>query len=228
MLGVLRGLGLTLKHAFRKRVTYPYPDKPIVHPQRFRGFLRIKGFWFEEPRPPHSLRMPPCSENCPAHVDARGYINLIGQGRYADAYLLHLKNNPMPASFGRICYAPCEPLACTRDHHDKALAIKWLKRFFADPALEMIESGELEYPQPPVRKKRMAALMGACPAGLSCAYYLSMAGYQVTIFEKMHLAGGMMARGIPTYRLPRDVLNKEIELILSTGIDIRYNQALGS
>ena len=162
----------------------------------------------------------PCQTACPAGTDAGRYIGLIGEGRFSDAYAVAAEVNPFPSVCGWICTAPCES-ACRRGTLDEPIAIRTLKRFAA-------EHGTLpQVPAPTVRRTERVAIVGGGPAGMSAAYYLARLGYAATVFEAMPVPGGMMAIGIPEYRLPREVLRAEIDRIVGLGVDLRLNQAMG-
>ena len=162
----------------------------------------------------------PCQVACPAGTDAGRYIGLIGARRYDEAYAVAAEVNPFPSVCGWICTAPCES-ACRRGVLDEPIAIRTLKRFAA-------EHGHLPPVDPPaVRRTEKIGIVGGGPAGMSAAYYLARLGYPVTVFEAMPVPGGMMAIGIPSYRLPRDVLRAEIARIVGLGVDLRLNAAMG-
>jgi len=162
----------------------------------------------------------PCQVACPAGTDAGRYIGLIGAGRYDEAYAVAAEVNPFPSVCGWICTAPCES-ACRRGVLDEPIAIRTLKRFAA-------ERGSLPAVEPPaVKRTEKVGIVGGGPAGMSAAYYLARLGYPVTVFEAMPIPGGMMAIGIPSYRLPRDVLQAEIARIVSLGVDLRVDTAMG-
>jgi NADH-quinone oxidoreductase subunit F len=162
----------------------------------------------------------PCQDACPAGTDAGRYVGLIGAGRYDDAYAVAAEVNPFPSVCGWICTAPCESV-CRRGVLDEPIAIRTLKRFAA-------EHGHLPPPEPPaVRRTEKVGIVGGGPAGMSAAYYLARLGYPVTVFEAMPVPGGMMAIGIPAYRLPRDVLQDEIARIVGLGVDLRLDTAMG-
>jgi len=163
---------------------------------------------------------PPCVSRCPAHVNAQGYIALISKGKYKEALDLIKEKIPLPGVIGRICPHPCEA-ECTRGTLDEPLAICSLKRFTADRAGD-------ELAQPEIRNsKEKVAIIGSGPGGLSAAYYLAIEGYQVTIFEALPVAGGMLYVGIPAYRLPKDILEKEIQGIRELGVEIKTNTPIG-
>ena len=164
--------------------------------------------------------MAPCQTACPAGTDAGRYVGLIAQGRYADAYAVAAEVNPFPSVCGWICTAPCEA-ACRRGTLDEPIAIRTLKRF-------AVEHGTLPAVEPPTtRRAERVAIVGGGPAGMSAAYYLVRLGYQVTVLEAMPIPGGMMAIGIPEYRLPREVLRAEIDRIVGLGVDLRLDAVMG-
>lgn len=167
----------------------------------------------------------PCQNTCPANVDVPIYIDLIRQGRFAEAYEEILRENPFPVVCGRVCNHPCES-RCRRAQLDEPLAIRELKRFAADYAVSLNGSRPRPEKKPATGKK--VAIVGAGPAGLTCAYYLALQGHGVTVFEALPVAGGMLAVGIPSYRLPKDSLRKDIELIESLGVDIRTGVKVGT
>jgi heterodisulfide reductase subunit A len=164
---------------------------------------------------------PPCKEACPAHIDVQGYVALVGQGKFPDALALIRQTIPFPAVIGRVCNHPCEE-ACNRGEYDQPIAICALKRFVAD-------AEETPTPLPTIEAHRdqVVAVIGAGPAGLTAAHDLSVQGYAVTVFEALPTAGGMLAVGIPDYRLPRDVLDREIGRIEALGVEIRLNTPVG-
>ncbi len=162
----------------------------------------------------------PCQSACPAETDAGRYVGLIADGRYDEAYAVAAEVNPFPSVCGWICTAPCEA-ACRRGTLDEPISIRTLKRFAA-------EHGTLPPVAPPSRKRgERVAIVGGGPAGMSAAYYLARLGYPVTVFEAMPVPGGMMAIGIPEYRLPREALREEIDRIVGLGVDLRLNSAMG-
>jgi len=161
----------------------------------------------------------PCQHTCPVELDIPGYVSLIKEGKFVEAYCLIKQRNPFPSVCGRVCHHPCEA-KCRRGQIDDPVAIRHLKRFVADYAYEL----GIEYlPQPVQMREERVAIIGAGPAGLSAAYDLIQDGYQVTVFEALPVAGGMLAVGIPEYRLPKNILAREIEGIIKLGVDIRLN-----
>ena len=170
----------------------------------------------------------PCKTACPAHVAVQGYLKLAKEGRYDDALALIKKDNPLPAVCGHVCNRRCED-ACTRGTVDEAVAIDEVKRFLAERDL----NAETRY----IPKKTIPslkggfdekiAIIGAGPAGLSCAYYLALTGYKPTIFEKNEKPGGMLRYGIPSYKLEKDLLAAEIDVIRKLGVEIRCGVEIG-
>ena len=163
----------------------------------------------------------PCKNNCPAGVDAQGYIALISMGKYEEALRLIKENNPLPLSIGRVCVRDCEN-ACRRDIVEGTVGINYMKRFVAD-----IDAKHKWQPKVKAANGKSVAVVGGGPAGLTCAYYLTLEGFKVTIYEKLPELGGMLKYGIPEYRLPKKILNDEIQWILDLGVDVKTNVAMG-
>ena len=166
----------------------------------------------------------PCQLACPAGVDIQGYIALAALGKYRDAIQLIKDANPLPAVCGRVCTRPCEVKGCRRNLLDEAVGIDYIKRYIAD--LDLGEANPWRPFVPPANGKQVA-VVGAGPAGLSCAYYLAIKGYGVQMFESLPEAGGMLRYGIPEYRLPKEVLDLEINQILDLGVNLKTNVTLG-
>jgi 2-oxoacid:acceptor oxidoreductase delta subunit (pyruvate/2-ketoisovalerate family) len=173
-------------------------------------------------RPKFLNRTPPCNAGCPAGEDIEGVMVLVGDGRYEEALNRIREENPFPATCGRVCYHPCEN-QCNRGGFDEPLAIHSIERFVADTAYK--NKPRIENFQK--KKSQMIAIVGSGPAGLTCAYHLARMGYHVTLFEKSQFLGGMLRTGIPPYRLPKDVLDEEIEYLISTGIEVRRGIEIG-
>ncbi len=163
----------------------------------------------------------PCEDNCPSHVEAQNYIALISMGKNIEAVEVVKKNNPMPLSIGRVCVRDCEA-ACRREIVDETVGINYLKRYAAD-----IDAHSMWKPEIKAKKNKKIAIIGGGPAGLTCAYYLVIEGYSVTIFEKLPELGGMLKYGIPEYRLPKKILNDEIKWITDLGVDVKLNAEMG-
>ncbi|MFA6412223.1 MAG: NAD(P)-binding protein, partial [Syntrophales bacterium] len=165
----------------------------------------------------------PCKAACPTHISVQGYVALIATGKYKEALKLIKKDNPFPIVCGRVCNHPCET-ACMRGKVEDPIDIMHLKRFVADLDLK----DETRYiPEKKESKGKKIAVVGAGPAGLTCAYYLAAEGYDVEVFESLPVAGGWLAVGIPEYRLPKDVLKAEIKVIEDLGVKIHLNKAIG-
>jgi len=166
---------------------------------------------------------PICEETCPVHLDVRGYVGLIADGKYKEALNLIREKLPFPATIGRICPHPCEE-KCNRAKKDAPLCIRDLKRFVADAE---IEAGYDEIIKKAKSNGKKVAIIGAGPAGLACAHDLAVLGYGAVIFEELPVAGGMLAVGIPKYRLPRNLLNKEIDIVTKLGAQIKTGIRIG-
>ncbi len=162
----------------------------------------------------------PCVALCPAGVDIPGYMALVGEGRCADAVRLIRKDNPFPTACAYICEHPCEA-RCRRNMIDDAINIRGLKRYAVDHA------GEVPQPECAPSTGKKVAIVGGGPSGLSCAYYLTLMGHKVTVYEEAKQLGGMLRYGIPNYRFPRHLLNAEIESILSLGIEVHTGITVG-
>ena len=174
----------------------------------------------------------PCRSACPVGTHAGGYVSLVAQGKFREAYLLARRPNPFASVCGRICAHPCEA-ACRRQHIDAPVSIRALKRFVTerfgvestathDEVLEAVER-----PRPATDAAGKVAVVGAGPAGLACSHDLALMGHAVVVFDAAPVAGGMMRLGIPEYRLPRDLIQKEVDFIASLGVDIRLGVEIG-
>ena len=164
-----------------------------------------------------------CQHSCPINQDVPSYIGLIAQGKFEEAINIVLKENPLPLICGRVCDTPCEG-KCVAGEWDDPIAIRSLKRFLADYEMKHKVGTDAK---PKEAKEERIAVVGSGPGGLTCAYYLALEGYQVTIFEKEEEAGGLLSWGIPEFRLPKDVLAYEIERIKKLGVEIKTNTTIG-
>ncbi|MFZ0938257.1 MAG: FAD-dependent oxidoreductase, partial [Candidatus Sulfotelmatobacter sp.] len=163
----------------------------------------------------------PCEAGCPIHQSGQGYVTLIAQGRFAEALQVILRDNPLPSVCGRICTHPCTA-TCTRNSVDDPVNLPALKRFITDRFSDF----KLPRPAAPERPEKIA-IVGSGPAGLLCAYELRQKGYGTTIFEALPVAGGMLAAGIPSFRLPRPLLNAELDRLRAIGIEILLDTPVG-
>jgi NADPH-dependent glutamate synthase beta subunit-like oxidoreductase len=166
----------------------------------------------------NEVRFPPCQEACPIHQDTKGYVTLIADGKFEEALELIREVNPLPAVCGFICHHPCEE-ACLRQGVDRPVSLRLLKQFVA----------EYKYKRGQIRKRssknnrKKVLVIGSGPAGLTAAHDLSLLGYEVTIFEALPVLGGMLAVGIPEFRLPKDILKMEIDGIRALGVEMRIH-----
>jgi formate dehydrogenase beta subunit len=175
-----------------------------------------------------------CRVGCPVNTDSGGYVQAIAQGRYEDAYIIARTPNPFASICGRVCAAPCEA-RCRRGSIDASISIRALKRFVCEKYGVESDRFDLGRVYPQLRSKnqqslassRKVAVIGAGPAGLSCAHELALMGFSVTVFESQSIAGGMLVLGVPEYRLPRAIVQAEIKAIESLGVEIRLNSKLG-
>jgi formate dehydrogenase beta subunit len=188
---------------------------------QFSGAIQLQK---KIPRQEYKVKVTaPCESACPSHLPITRYVELIKEGKFEESLALIREATCLPGILGRVCVRPCED-NCRRGIVDECISIKWLKRFVADY--------EIEKRRDPLLKKEgmrseKVAVIGAGPAGLSCAYYLALKGYHVTIFERLGEPGGMAAMGIPDYRLPRDIVGYEAEIVKRLGVEIRYNTQVG-
>jgi NADPH-dependent glutamate synthase beta subunit-like oxidoreductase/NAD-dependent dihydropyrimidine dehydrogenase PreA subunit len=164
---------------------------------------------------------PPCISACPAHINVQGYVAMIKAGKYKEAIEIIMRDAPLPGILGRVCVRFCEQ-ECRRCEVDEPVSIKELKRFAAD----QVDILSLPVPEVTAREERVA-IIGSGPSGLSAAYFLALDGFKPTIFEASKVPGGMLALGIPEYRLPRSILNSEIENIKRLGVEIKTNTPIG-
>lgn len=196
----------------------PETDIVLLDPEKCTGCDAVEGKSGAEKQDAS-----PCKVDCPARNDVQGYVGLAAKGKYQEALHLIKNTSPFPSVCGRVCPHPCES-KCNRDQIDEPVAIRSIERFLADQDL----SNKNPY-VPEVKEARgeKIAIIGSGPAGLTAAYFLAGEGYKVTVFEKLPVAGGMMAVGIPEYRLPRDILSAEIKVIQDMGVEIKTGVTFG-
>jgi formate dehydrogenase beta subunit len=180
------------------------------------------GSWRVE-RPEHRHGAAPCHTACPAGEDAQAYLALVEEGRFREAWETIVGANPLPAVTGRVCHHPCET-SCNRAQYDEAIAIHDVERFLGDQALK--EGWTYPVSAPPASAPQVA-VVGAGPAGCSAAYHLIRHGYQARLFDALPEAGGLLRTALPSYRLPRDILDREIERLLASGIQFSPGHRLG-
>ncbi len=174
-------------------------------------------------RPVYENKLSPCNDGCPCGNDVAGFLRLTQDGRFREGWELIRQTSPFPGVCGRACYHPCETV-CNRAEYDEPIAIHAVERFLADS----ISDDDAAAPRGIKKRSQKVAVVGSGPAGLSCAYQLARRGYGVTVFEALPEAGGMLRYGIPEYRLPKEVVRREINQILDFGVDLRLNSRLGT
>jgi formate dehydrogenase (NADP+) beta subunit len=203
--------------------TGPKPVLDAIHhfEDQFSGAIQTN---LKIPRQEYKVKVTaPCESACPSHLPTTHYIELVKEGRFEESLAAIREATCLPGILGRICVRPCED-NCRRGNVDECISIKWLKRFVADYELEKRKGPEIK--KEALRSEKVA-IIGAGPAGLSCAYYLALKGYPVTIFERLGEPGGMSAMGIPDYRLPRNIVRYEAAIVERLGVEIRYNTEVG-
>ncbi len=173
-------------------------------------------------RPIERHKSPPCIARCPIGNDIEGFLTLLQQDKWDDALSLLMSTNPLPGVTGRVCNSPCEA-ACNRGSFDQSLSIRALERALADYAASRHRDFDTFRP----RYKERIAVIGSGPAGLSCAYHLVRAGFRATVFEQMAQIGGILRYGIPRYRLPADVLEREVALLGKLGVEFKVKHSFG-
>ena len=205
---------------------------PVSVPHEFNeGLMQRKAAYKAYPQAiPNAMAISkldraPCRQACPAGVNAHGYVALISAGKFKEALNLIRQQNPLPSVCGRICYHPCEQ-ACNRREIDESVAINPLKRFVTDYVRTHPSEDQSEKPVIDPNKPKVA-IVGAGPAGLTAARDLALLGYPVTIFEALPVAGGMLYAGVPAYRLPKDILDYDVQEILKLGIELKTNCRIG-
>ena len=205
-----------------------YPKHPLPSQQKWGPHMWDENYRDNNRVNCYDTGTAPCKTACPAHIAVQGYLKLAAQGKYQEALALIRKDNPLPAICGRICNRRCED-ACTRGTIDQAIAIDEVKNFLAQLDLK----AETRYIPPKVvptldgEFHEKIAIIGAGPAGLSCAFYLAEKGYSPTIFEKNEKPGGMLRYGIPSFKLEKDVIDGEIEVIKAMGVEIKCGIEVG-
>jgi len=237
--GIAKGLAVTLKNLIRPPVTTQYPEEKLTVSRRIRGTELI---WSDErcsgcytcAKSCHQgtirirtsgegLLPAPCTLTCPAGINIPRYLRYIGEGKYGEAVAVIREKVPFPGSLGRVCIHPCEG-ECQRTQLDDAISIRVLKRVAADHDTGLWKKNSKVAPATGKR----AAVVGAGPAGLTAAYYLAKLGHAVTVFEALPAPGGWMRMGIPDYRLPRNILEAEIDEIRAVGVDIKTDSRIES
>ncbi|MFA6013839.1 MAG: NAD(P)-binding protein [Gallionellaceae bacterium] len=194
------------------------PNKPFaITLTPGTSLANLTGSW-RTARPVYLDRLPPCNNACPAGENIQGWLFHAESGDYEQAWRVLVENNPLPAVMGRVCYHPCEG-ACNRGQLDSSVGINSVERFLGD---EAIKRG-WKFATPASTTGKRVLVVGAGPSGLSAAYHLARMGHQVEIHEAGPLAGGMMRFGIPKYRLPREVLDAEVQRILDMGVTLKFN-----
>ncbi|RTZ98181.1 MAG: dihydropyrimidine dehydrogenase subunit A [Deltaproteobacteria bacterium] len=171
-----------------------------------------------------SMKTAPCIDACPIHLDIPTYVERIKEGKFLESLDVIRERLPLPGILGRVCVRPCEE-HCRRANIDKPISIKYLKRFVSDYELALNKKPDFQIH--PSKKTGKVAIVGAGPAGVTCAYHLARRGHQVTIYERLGEPGGMSAMGIPDYRLPRSILRGEVEQVQKMGVEIIYNTKIG-
>ena len=205
-----------------------YPKMPLPSEQKWGPHMWTEDYRDKNRINCHETGTAPCKTACPAHIAVQGYLKMAAQGRYQEALALIKKDNPLPAICGRICNRRCED-ACTRGSIDEAIAIDEVKRFIAEQDLKA-ETRYIPKKVVPTLNGEFTekiAIIGGGPAGLSCAFYLAEKGYKPTIFEKNDRPGGMLVYGIPSYKLEKDVVAAEIEIIQAMGVEIKTGVEVG-
>jgi len=238
--GIAKGLGVTLKNFLKRPVTTQYPEEKLVVSRRIRGTELI---WDPErcsgcascAKTCHqgSIRIvtsgngqvtAPCRDACPAHIDIPRFLRFIAEGKPAESLAVMREKAPFPASLGRVCVHFCEQ-NCQRTMMDNPITIRMFHRYADDNDASQLWRKNQKIASPTGKK---VAVVGAGPAGLTAAFYLAKKGHKVTVFESLPKAGGMMAVGIPDYRLPPGILEKEVNEIRAVGVDIKLNTRVES
>ena len=219
-------LGQKLCHSDGSEFTYP--RQPLPSEQKWGQHMWTVDYRDKNRINCHDTGTAPCKTACPAHIAVQGYLKLAAQGKYTEALQLIKRENPFPAVCGRICNRRCED-ACTRGTIDEAVAIDEVKRFIAQQDLDAEKRfiPEKVIPKTVGEFEEKIAIIGGGPAGLSCAFYLAEKGYRPTVFEKESRAGGMLMNGIPDFRLEKDVVEAEIDILREMGVEFRCGVEVG-
>ena len=236
---LLTGIRITAAAARRHPVTVRYPAEKLIVSDRWRGALRLRGVLGRDDIAPISStpegylpqiaalhaadRLPPCVGNCPANVDARGQAALLADGRVIEAYGLVRERNILPGVLGRICHHPCETV-CRRGYYDEPIAIRPLHRFAFEEFQAMRPRALPVFEQ---TRGKTVGIVGSGPSGLAAALDLMRLGYGVVVYERNTAAGGALQTGVPSYRLPREVLAREIQDLVEMGMDLRCGVDVG-
>jgi NADPH-dependent glutamate synthase beta subunit-like oxidoreductase len=220
--GLIKGLFITAKYMFSKPFTILYPFERKEISERWRGPLYLKGMIYEYEPQEGKESIPPCKSACPSNVDPRLQNRLVVEGRYKEAYLAVRDRNIVPGVLGRICNHPCET-KCRRGAYDEPVGIKNLHRFIQEKFFE----NPPELPAFERKYSEKIAVIGSGPAGMAAAYDLAKMGYAVTIYDRHPYPGGMLMIGVPKYRLPREEILKEIDLLAKQGIEIKTGIEIG-
>jgi len=230
---ILNGYRVTIKEFFQPPVTLQYPWEREKLPLRHRGRLTVKGFFDKDSIERKSeyyrdLDLAPCMRACPAYTDIRGYITAVAERKFTEGIAILKGTYPFAGTLGRVCHAPCEEMCSQQTVHSSPLAIRYLKRFLADCDRALPKEARVPLmKKKPVSAGIKVAVIGAGPSGLTCAWDLVKRGYDITVFEKLPFAGGLLATGIPTFRLPREILKEEIDAILELGVELRLGVEIG-
>ncbi len=232
---IFAGMSVTLKNFLQEPITLNYPLEKATIPQNSRGTLRMAGFhdadsierktdWYP------GTRWAPCTTGCPAHTDARGYVSLAGEGKWAEGLAMLRKTYPFVATLGRVCPAPCEKQCSRGFTGPQPIGIRKLKRVYSDWEQTLPPEEQFSYEDYCCSQKlngRKVAIIGGGPAGYQCAMLLRSWGFECHIYERRDIPGGFLTLGIPAYRLPRHIVNQELERIhqlegiqLHTGVEI--------
>jgi NADPH-dependent glutamate synthase beta subunit-like oxidoreductase len=233
------GLGITAKNALSKPVTVRYPEEKVELSPRWRGALHLRGVLGRDEVPildESSLeynalvqdlysrdRLAPCQGNCPANVDARGQNYLVAEGNAVEAYELVRSRNLLPGVLGRICHHPCES-ACRRNYYDEPIAIRPIHRHIYEEYEKVRKQRVGPLPQ---TQGKSIAVVGAGPSGLTAAFDLMTLGYRVVMFDREDKPGGALYTGVPSYRLPREVLHGEIDDLVKMGLELHVGMEVG-